>query len=282
MKTSGIAPVIEAFRRHPRPLRLRCGVQHYQWGGRDYIPDLLGIRNKTREPYAELWIGAHDDLASVASIAGVDVPLNSLIEDAADAVIGRDVADRFDRQLPFLMKILSAGQPLSIQAHPNTRQAEEGFARENELGIPLEDTNRNYRDPHHKPELISALTDFFALRGFRAVGEIATVFASIPEFQDLAARFRPTTDSLITLYTRIMRMEQSEVDGILSPLVVRLGEENQKQAFSKKQPEFWVLRADNVFSPPEHKDRGIFSIFLLNLVHLRPGQAMISTPVPSR
>ncbi len=253
---------------------LRCGVQHYGWGGLDYIPDLLGVQNKNRKPFAELWIGAHPDLPSTATIHGVDVPLQVLIEGAADQILGREVANRFDRSLPFLLKVLSSAQPLSIQAHPNAQQARAGFERENELGIPEKDPSRNYHDEHHKPELISALTDFYALRGFRPLEEISGMLEDVPEFQAMAAGFTPSRESLIALYTQIMRMDQAEVNDILTPLIRRLGEENQRKAFDKQQREYWVLWADRVFSSDEHKDRGLFSVFLLNLVRLAPGQAM--------
>ncbi len=240
----------------------------------DYIPDLLGIENRDHRPYAELWIGAHRDLSSTATIQGVDVPLQELMVGAADELLGRDVATRFNGELPFLLKILSSAKPLSIQAHPNVQQAQAGFERENKLGVPEQDPHRSYHDPHHKPELICALTDFYALRGFRSLGDIHGVLGKVPEFQPLAAEYRPSRESLIALYTRIMRMEQRDVNAFLKPLVQRLQGENRVQAFSKQQPEYWVCRADAIFSSGERKDRGLFSIFLLNLVHLAPGEAM--------
>ncbi len=274
MPHSGIRAAVDDFRKRPRPLSLRCGVQHYDWGGHDYIPDLVGIENKDRRPYAELWIGAHPDLPSMATIQGVDVPLQALIGGAADEMLGKDVAARFQRALPFLLKVLSSAQPLSIQAHPNAQQARAGYERENKLGIPEQHPSRSYHDGHHKPELISALTDFYALRGFRPLEDISVVLASVPEFQPLAARYRPSRESLIALYTRLMRMNQREVNAILMPLIRRLTDENQHRGFGMSQPEYWVCRADSIFSSGEHKDRGLFSIFLLNLVHLAPGEAM--------
>ena len=269
-----IKAAVEDFRKRPRPLLLRCGVQHYDWGGLDYVPKLLAIENKNRKPYAELWIGAHSDLPSVATIQGVDVPLQALVGGAADEILGENISGRFNRELPFLLKILSSAKPLSIQAHPNAQQAQAGFERENNLGVAEQDPQRSYHDPHHKPELICALTDFYALRGFRSLGEIHAVLDRVPEFQPLAAGYRPSRDSLIALYTRIMRMEQRDVNATLEPLVQRLQGENRDQAFSKQQPEYWVCRADSIFSSREHKDRGLFSVFLLNLVHLTPGEAM--------
>ena len=82
-----VAVAVEAFRQRPRLLALRCGVQHYDWGGLDYIPALLGIQNRNRRPFAELWVGAHPDLPSTATIGGTDVTLNALIEGAAAQVL---------------------------------------------------------------------------------------------------------------------------------------------------------------------------------------------------
>ncbi|WP_165741957.1 mannose-6-phosphate isomerase, class I [Candidatus Thiosymbion oneisti] len=274
MNQSVSATTVADFLRRPRPLVLRCGVQHYAWGDPDYIPDLIGVPNPEQKPYAELWIGAHAELPAVARVGASEVPLPLLLRGAAEVVLGRRDAERFGGRLPFLLKILAAAQPLSIQAHPDKRQAQAGFERENRLGIRSDAPNRNYHDDNHKPELIVALTEFYALCGFRPLDELGAVLASVPELCDLAADDRPTRELLRDLYTRVMRMDQTEVDAILTPLVRRLQEEAARQAFSKEQTEYWVLRADSVFSNDGHRDRGLFSLFLLNLVHLLPGEAM--------
>lgn len=265
---------IEDFLRRPRPLTLGCGVQHYAWGDPDFIPELIGDPNRNRKPYAELWIGAHVDLPAVARVGDAEIPLPLLLRDATETALGRQDTERFGGKLPFLLKILSVTRPLSIQAHPDKRQAQAGFERENRLGIRLDASNRNYHDDNHKPELIAALTDFYALCGFRPLDELGAILASVPELHDLAADYRPTGESLIDLYTRVMRMDQSEIDAILTPLLQRLRGEAARQAFSREQREYWILRADSVFSSHGHRDRGLFSVVLLNLVHLLPGEAM--------
>ncbi len=265
---------IADFLRQPRPLVLSCGVQHYAWGDPDYIPELIGVPNRERRPYAELWIGVHAELPAVARVGNSEMPLPLLLRSAAEALLGRKDAERFGGGLPFLLKILAAARPLSIQAHPDKRRAQAGFERENRLGIRPDAPNRNYHDDNHKPELIAALTDFYALRGFRPLDELGAVLAAVPELCDLAADYRPTRKSLTDLYTRIMRMDQGEVDAILTPLLRRLREEAAHQAFSEEQTKYWVLRADSVFSNDGHRDKGLFSVLLLNLVHLLPGEAM--------
>jgi len=274
MNRSAPETAVEAFLRRPRPLILRCGVQHYAWGDPDYIPKLIGVLNRERKPYAELWIGAHAELLAVARVGASEVPLPLLLHGAGEAVLGRRDVERFGGELPFLLKILAAARPLSIQAHPDKRQARAGFERENRLGIRPDAPHRNYHDDNHKPELIVALTDFYALRGFRPLDEIGAVLASVPELHDLAANYCPTRGSLTDLYSRLMRTDQDEVDAILTPLLRRLQEEAAHQAFSKEQTEYWVLRADSLFSEDGHRDRGLFSVFLLNPVHLLPGEAM--------
>ena len=265
----------EAFRKKPTLLKLHCGVQHYEWGDFDTIPALLGLEQKTRQPYAELWMGAHHDMPSQALVGDQLVPLNQLVEAAAEALLGDAVIARFGRQLPILFKVLSAGKPLSIQVHPDKKMAAAGFARENELNIALTSELRNYKDANHKPEMIAALTDFYAMCGFRPLSQIADTFASLPEFKVLATTFDDTNErSLRQLYSRIMTMPQSEVNAILTPLVDRLNSADRETPYCPDQFEYWLLQADRFFSTESNKERGLFSIALFNLIHLKPGEAI--------
>jgi mannose-6-phosphate isomerase class I len=257
-----------------RPFRLRCRVQHYGWGDTDFIPALLGIDNPEREPYAELWMGAHPDLPAEAEADGKWVPLNELIDASPEEVLGPAVTREFEGRLPYLFKVLSAKAPLSIQAHPSKDAAREGFARENAAGVPLTARHRSYRDDNHKPELLTALTDFYGLRGFRPLPEIARVLQQTPEFRELMPDFEPTPECGKTLYEKFMSLPQAEVDSIFDPLVQRLKEADAKRPFTRDELEYWVLKADRDYSTDGHRDRGLLSIYLLNLVHLQPGEAM--------
>ncbi len=136
----------------------------YAWGSDGAISALLGFE-ASGAPEAELWLGAH--AGSPSRVVGS----------------GQTLLDVVDGRLPFLLKVLAAGSPLSLQAHPTMAQAAEGFARENALGIPLDAPNRNYKDAFHKPELIYALSDEFdALCGFRSAADIrAALEAGLPE-----------------------------------------------------------------------------------------------------
>ncbi len=202
-----------------------------------------------------------------------NVPLDKLISEAAKEILGTEVAQGFSGQLPFLLKVLSASKPLSIQAHPSREKARAGFAKENEAGIPLTARERNYKDENHKPELIVALTDFYALCGFRARKETETTLEKLPELGSID-RLPFDGHDLRSAYEHIMTMSQTDVDDILGALLDRLSRENKEKAFAPDDREFWVLRADRVFSTDGHRDRGLFSIYLLNLIHLEPGDAL--------
>ena len=121
-------------------------VQHYAWGDHDAIPGVLGLP-VDGTPWAELWLGTHP--GAPARVAG--------------GALLRDISG----ELPYLLKLLAAAEPLSLQTHPDTATAAEGFARENDLGIAPDDPRRVYRDPNAKPELLCALTPLDALSGFR-------------------------------------------------------------------------------------------------------------------
>jgi mannose-6-phosphate isomerase len=161
-------------------------VRHYPWGSRTVIPELLGETSPAERPYAELWMGAHPDAPSVLSNG---TPLDKAIEEEPEFLLGAQVRDRFGTRLPFLMKVLAAEQPLSLQAHPTNEQAQAGFAAEEAAGVPRDDPTRTFKDPFHKPELLLALTTFEALCGFRPVEESLHCLAKlqVPELKPTIA-----------------------------------------------------------------------------------------------
>lgn len=270
-----------AWRADPRVLPLTGAVQHYDWGGDAFLPGLLGRANPEGRPFAELWMGAHPSAPAAADVDGVSVTLDTLVDGAADVLLGPETTARFSGRLPYLFKVLDARNMLSIQAHPTKRQAEEGFARENAGGIALKAPHRNYRDDNHKPEVHVALTDFWMLHGFRPLEEIIETLRAAPEMGAVLPDFRERLrqagtdaaarrDLLRTLYGTIMTLPQTQVDALLDPLIQRL---ERASSLDKDTPDFWALRAAEDFPlPGGHRDRGIFSVYLLNLVRLRPGQ----------
>ncbi len=151
--------------------RLENTLRPYAWGSANAIADLLG-REPSGGPEAELWIGAHPDSPSVALAAGPDADraLDALIAEDPEHHLGAESVAEFGR-LPFLVKVLAADSPLSLQVHPTLEQAREGFAREEAAGVDRTAAERNYKDDNHKPEMIFALTPFEALCGFRSPEE---------------------------------------------------------------------------------------------------------------
>jgi mannose-6-phosphate isomerase len=266
---------------HLGVLKLIGAIQHYEWGGHQFIPKLLGIPNEGKKPFAELWIGAHSKAPALAEIGGQTKALDQLIADSPDAILGPQSEARFGGRLPYLFKILDVAKMLSIQAHPTKAQAEAGFARENAAGISLQAPDRNYKDDNHKPEVHVALTDFWILHGFRPLEDIDQAFRRVPELLTVMPEFKERlaqagTDSaarqslLRDLYQRVMTLPQDRVDLLLASLFARL---HQKSDLKKEDPDYWAVRAAEHFPlPGGHYDRGIFSIYLLNLLHLRPGE----------
>ncbi|MGH9323967.1 MAG: mannose-6-phosphate isomerase, class I [Vicinamibacteria bacterium] len=246
------------------------GVQHYPWGDSFFIPSLLGRDNPGARPYAELWMGAHPDLPSGAGPKN----LRELIERNPEGVLGPEVAQAFGGELPFLIKVLSAARPLSVQAHPSEEQARAGFLREEEALIPRDAQNRSYRDPRGKPELLAALSDFYAFVGFRPLEEIAAILEEVPELRRLGRSFRPSREALRDLYRNITELPQNEVDAILAPILVRL----KRKSFDRDRREYWLVRCDEIFSLAARHDRGLLSALFLNLVHLKPGEAVFLGP----
>lgn len=250
-------------------------VQDYAWGGREYISKLLGGPPRLA---AELWMGGHPKSPSLLHVDGTQVPLNSLIDHAPELLIGAGPAKKFGR-LPYLFKLLDVAGMLSIQCHPNKRQALEGFERENRAGIPLDAPHRNYKDDNHKPEMNLAVTEFWMLYGFKPAEEIEdAIKRNAPEFAGAMTGFAGRRYPIRKLYERIMSMSQDETDRVLSPLIQRLESEDRGNGlFAKSSPHFWALRAarNPGFKPSSGKyDRGIFSIYLLNLVRLSPGEGV--------
>ena len=142
--------------------RLAGRLQHYDWGSSTAMADLRGVESSGL-PEAELWFGAHrprfSEVGDGRAPEGVDLP---------------DVA-----YLPYLVKLLAADRPLSLQAHPDAMAAADGYRREEEAGSGRGDATRSFPDPGPKPELLCAVTRFEALSGFRPVPEAREVAGAL-------------------------------------------------------------------------------------------------------
>lgn len=250
--------------------KLRGVVQHYSWGGNTFIPALIGEENKEGKPFAEYWVGAHPNAPAILE-NGEKQSLFAAIQRAPEEILGKRVAEQFGT-LPYLFKILDVQQMLSIQVHPSIESAVKGYREENEKGIPVTASNRNYKDQNHKPELMAALGDFWLLHGFKDKDGIEEVFHSVPEFGELRGAFQ--SGGYKGLYETVMTMPQAEVDALLAPLAQKIIPQYESGSLPKSSAHFWAARAVKTFCRDNHYDRGIFSIYLFNLLHLKKGEGI--------
>jgi mannose-6-phosphate isomerase len=217
-------------------------------------------------------MGAHPKAPSQVFFDGNWISLLELIQERPGDILGLGAAERFSNKLPFLFKVLAASKPLSIQAHPDKKQAIEGFARENMMKIPLNAPHRNYRDENHKPELICALRPFWALKGFREIESIITSMDKIgPVAHNVGAdilRNQPNEEGLKGFFDSLMTMEREKQRNIVSE-VVACGEK-----YSETDPVFeWLMKLNREYPG----DIGVLSPIFLNVIQLQQGEA-ISVP----
>jgi mannose-6-phosphate isomerase len=248
---------------------LQNPIQEYAWGSRTAIAELLGQKSPADKPQAELWMGAHPRAPSLVFSDGAWRSLLEVIREHPEEVLGTRAAAKFSGTLPFLFKVLAAAKPLSIQAHPNREQAERGFARENTLGIPLDAPHRNYRDQNHKPEIICALTPFWALNGFRRRDHILEVLQKmhLPSLSKEIADLRDSSpqQGLKGFSQAMMTMTAERQDQLLAEAMAFA----ERQAAEDPVSE-WIIRLQREYPG----DIGTLSPAFLNLVRLEPGQAM--------
>jgi mannose-6-phosphate isomerase len=214
-------------------------------------------------------MGAHHKAPSQVFADGLWRSLPEVIQESPEETLGQEVAARFSNKLPFLFKVLAAAKPLSIQAHPNKEQAGQGFARENELGIPLDAPHRNYRDDNHKPEIICALTPFWALNGFRKIEETLSLLeeARIPGLAEIVSflRSHPNRDGLKKFFNHLMTTDSGKQRKIVEQAV------NSAEKLTHEEPVWtWMIKLNEEYPG----DMGVLSPIFLNLIRLEPQQAM--------
>jgi len=224
----------------------------YSWGSKSLISDYFGFPG-TGQPMAEIWFGTHD--GSPTKVEGGEGSLYQLI----------------GKRLPFLMKILAAEAPLSIQAHPNPEQAKLGFALEEQAGVLLSAANRNYKDDRAKPEMIVALSPSFeALVGFSDPRLITERLGELLELNPSEA-----ARAVLNRWTQWLEDE----DGIRKVFLDTLRSAEVTEAFiaelvdlAEQSPSL----VDLVSHLTTHHgfDRGIASALLLNHQVISRGQAI--------
>jgi mannose-6-phosphate isomerase len=253
---------------------LRGAVRTYAWGSRTAIADFTGRPSPTAHPEAELWFGAHPgDPAWLQTEHGEQSLLDALRDDP-EGQLGAVATGRFGDTLPFLVKVLAADEPLSLQAHPSAAQAAEGYAREDRLGIPVSAPMRNYRDRSHKPELLVALNQFEALAGFRPVARTvelmrALAVSDLDPYMHLLSD-QSDADGLRALFTTWITAPQPDLD-VLVPAVLD-GAIHYIRSGTKK----FAAEAKTVLELGERYpgDAGVLASLLLNRITLRPGEGI--------
>lgn len=253
---------------------LRNTVRPYAWGSRTVISELLGRPVPAPHPEAELWMGAHPgDPSRVIGPDGVEHSLLEVIEADPIGELGADCAGRWGSRLPFLLKVLAAEQPLSIQAHPTTAQAAEGFAREEAAGIPRDAPQRNYPDPTAKPELVCALTEFHVLAGFRPLELTIALLRAIEtptlaRYTELLAE-QPNGDGLRALFTTWITLPQQAIDELLPDVLKACALHAETGGRFTEECRTVVRLGD------EHpRDAGVLAALLLDRITLRAGEAL--------
>ena len=255
----------------PGIYRLKGTIKHYDWGGKNFLPALLQMENKDQQPFAEYWMGVHPQDNCTAELPGHQrVLLKEYLKNNPE-FLGKEVQQRFGH-LPYLFKVLDVHKMLSIQVHPSKAAAEKEFVRENAEGIPIDSFRRNYKDDNHKPELMVALSNFWLLHGFKPAGQLSDTLLNVAELRGLLPVFNQS--GYKGLYKYVMEMPQEEVNRILRPLIDNLATVYKDKKPDKYDEDFWAAKA--AYSFPHHGkiDRGIFSIYLFNLVHLKKGEGV--------
>jgi mannose-6-phosphate isomerase len=241
--------------------RLDNTIRPYAWGSPTAIPHLLGVE-PTGEPQAEMWMGAHPGAPSRTARG----TLVEVIDADPERELGARAVAKFGPRLPFLLKILAAGAPLSLQVHPNLEQAKEGYEDEERRRIPIDAPHRNYKDANHKPELICALTEFDGLCGFRDPIQAAGLLDglgvdSLKPYVDLL-HAHPEDAALREVLTAVLTADPEEMAHTVAEATTactRLGGD-------------YAPYADLAHHYPG--DPGVIAAMLLNHVRLQPGEAL--------
>jgi len=246
--------------------RIEGVVQHYDWGGKSFIPNLISEKNPANITYAEYWLGAHLKAPSLVKVQQKNIPLDVFLNE----YLSKDSEPNFGT-LPYLFKVLDVHKMLSIQVHPTKEAAKKGYELENNNGIPLTANHRNYKDQNHKPEIMVALSDFWLLHGFLERSKLIKNLQETKELTFLLKTF--LSEGYLGLYKKVMEFSQEEVNKILRPLMDRIYPKFTANEIEKSAPAYWAAKslADK---DVQNLDKGIFSIFFFNILKLSKGEAI--------
>jgi mannose-6-phosphate isomerase len=191
--------------------------------------------------------------------------LDQMIQENKAHFLGTNIADQFGT-LPYLFKILDVEKMLSIQVHPSKENAEKGFLKEQLEGVPIDAAHRNYKDQNHKPEVMVALSDFWLLHGFMPANALKERLANLAPLQSLLDVFG--LEDYAGLYGHFMRLDQPAADKILKPLLEIAVHEVAAGKVDKSHPHWWANKYYGGKVPVSNIDKGILSIYLLNIVNV--------------
>ncbi|WP_433200312.1 mannose-6-phosphate isomerase, class I [Nocardia sp. CA-107356] len=249
-------------------------LRSYAWGSRTALAQLCGRPVPSAHPEAELWFGAHPADPAHVRIEDSTRSLLELVAADPERELG-SAAPEFGGRLPFLLKILAAEEPLSLQAHPSSAQAHTGFERENRARVPLDSPMRNYRDENHKPELVVALDRFEALAGFREPHRTVDLLRALDvpglrSYADLLAA-QPDSAGLRTLFTTWITLPQN----VLATLLPHVLDGCVRYLSVKGSREFTAeARTALELAEAYPGDAGVLAALLLNRLTLEPGQGL--------
>jgi len=228
--------------------------RHYDWGGNEFIPNLMKVNNETKKPFAEYWMGAH-----VSAPALIDTKEGSVFINEFGSI-------------PYLFKVLDVAKMLSIQVHPTKENALIGFELEQQAGIAIDASNRNYKDQNHKPEVMVALSDFWLLHGFLAPELLTECLQAYHSFHSLLPHFNGANYK--RLYEFFMQLSSNDSDKILKPLMIDAIAAVKNGEVDKSHPHWWASKYYNGIVPESNIDKGIFSIYILNIVSVKKYQGV--------
>jgi mannose-6-phosphate isomerase len=237
-------------------------IRPYAWGSRTILAEMQGRPAPSEGPEAELWLGAHPGDPSTVTGPDGPVSLAALIGDDPAGRLGAGVADEFGARLPYLVKVLAAEAPLSLQAHPDAEYARRAFAaQEADPAAP-----RNYTDAYHKPEMLVALTPFEALCGFRPPEVSAAVLeaAGSPRLGPVVSALRGGVAGLRDAVEMLLTWPADD----RAALVEQVCAASAPQAYAD---DFALARTLAGHYPG---DPGVLVALLLNHVRLAPGEAI--------
>ncbi|PMC74817.1 mannose-6-phosphate isomerase, class I [Brachybacterium sp. UMB0905] len=245
-------------------------IQHYAWGSRTAIPQMLGATADGR-PWAEAWYGAHPAAPSTVPDGRT---LDEVIAQDPQGRLGEVTARAFDERLPYLLKIIAPEQPLSLQVHPSREHAVESFAAERAAGLPLDSPLRNYRDDNHKPEMLVALTDFTALCGFRTPRRAASMLQGLgTELTDRLHRLlleSPNAHGMRAAFRALITGPVRPDPAVVTEVVAACRERLEQG----RSPSPRIDRIVSFLAEHHPGDPGVVAALLLNPVSLQPGEAL--------